>query len=262
METMVISCPECGTKMRVPESSFGKKVRCKKCEEVFPVKPPGKAAVADEDEAPAPARAIKTTKNAKSPPAKDGKSAKPDKPAAPAKPETIPLAKDDKGDDPEDDGKAYGLTDDKLGFRCPQCAAEMESEEAIICLNCGFNSRERVQTFMRKTREITGGDKFLWLLPGILCVIAVCGMIGYWFFHHFALVEMMIDNWEALLAKAEANSRRHALDAEEVPWYGMIFKPWFELWMALGFGFASFYAGKFAIKRLIINPNPPEVEYH
>ena len=46
METMVISCPECGTKMKVPESTFGKKVRCKKCEQVFAVRPPRKAAIA------------------------------------------------------------------------------------------------------------------------------------------------------------------------------------------------------------------------
>ena len=38
------------------------------------------------------------------------------------------------------------------------------------------------------------------------------------------------------------------------------FSPAIELWLGIGFAFASFFAGRFAVKRLILHPNPPEVE--
>ena len=31
----------------------------------------------------------------------------------------------------------YGMTFEKLGNRCPDCANELESEEAVVCLHCG-----------------------------------------------------------------------------------------------------------------------------
>jgi len=261
METMVISCPECGTKMKVPESTFGKKVRCKKCEQVFPVRPPRKAAAVEDDEEepkPAPPRAVKSAKDVKPPPPKPGKGDKPappKPPPPPAKPTTVP------GEDAEDDGKAYGVTDDKLGYRCPQCASEMPSEDAKICLNCGFNTLTRAQARTRRVKETTGGDKFLWLLPGILSVLAILLMIGYWFFHHYALPDMVVDRWDDMLTIAK-DDRRAALDDENMPWHSMFFRPWFELWMGISFGFLSFFAVKFAVKRLILHPNPPEVEFH
>src|SRR5262249_8889096 len=147
---------------------------------------------------PAPPRAVKPAKDVKPPPPKPGKGDKPGSsaskaPPAPAKPTTVP------GEDAEDDGKAYGVTDDKLGYRCPQCAAAIESEDAIICLNCGFTTQSRAQSRTRKIKETTGGDKFLWLLPGILCVVGIMMMIGYWFFHHFAMPDLIIDRWDELL---------------------------------------------------------------
>src|SRR5262249_48404872 len=105
----------------------------------------------------------------------------------------------------------------------------------------------------------TGGDKFLWLLPGILCVLAIFMMIGYWFFHHFALPEIIIDRWDEMLKNAR-DDRRAALDDENMPFLSTLFRPWFELWLAIAFGFLSFFAAKFAFKRLVLHPQPPEIE--
>src|SRR5207249_1834496 len=102
----------------------GKKVRCKSCGAVFVAKagPPIK---------PAPAKAA-ATKPAK-PPAKPATPPKPE----PAK-ETLRFKEDE-----DDDGKAYGVTHEELGARCPECANAMESETAKICLHCGYNTITR-----------------------------------------------------------------------------------------------------------------------
>jgi len=114
---------------------------------------------------------------------------------------------------------------------------------------------------MRKIKPTTGGDKFLWLLPGILCILAIFLMIGYWFFHHFALPDMIIDRWDELLDQ-HRDDRREALGDDAAPWFGMFFTPAIELWMAIAFAGAGFFAAKFAVKRLILHPNPPEIEFH
>lgn len=38
------------------------------------------------------------------------------------------------GDDPDDDGKAYGMHDMILAARCPNCAKELASEDAVLCI--------------------------------------------------------------------------------------------------------------------------------
>jgi predicted Zn finger-like uncharacterized protein len=233
---MLISCPECQTKIKAPDSMLGKKIRCKECKHVFLVQPPAKPQAVTAE---------------KKPPA----AGKP-KPA-PAKKAPAPAAAQESGD-LDDDGKPYGVTEGGETFRCPQCAAAMESDDAIVCLECGFNTRTRALARTRRIRDITGNDKFLWLLPGILCVVAILLMVGYWCFHHFALPGIVYDNWDELLDKHP--TRTKALGDDAVPWTGMFFSPAIELWMALIFAFASYKAGKFAVKRLIINPEPPEVE--
>src|SRR5262245_43044783 len=177
METMVITCPECSTKIKVPEAAIGKKIRCKSCEHVFVVTVPKKAPAPAEREGikkpGATSRPGKSSEGPRAPKAAD--------PPAPPKAPPIPVA----GDADEAEGKSYGVADTDLTPRCPQCAAEMESEEAIICLNCGFNLKTREILARRKVKEMTGGDRFLWLLPGILCTLGIIIMISYWCYHHF-----------------------------------------------------------------------------
>src|SRR5207248_1254355 len=87
-ETMVTACPECKTKIRVPESAIGKKIRCKACEHVFTIAVPKKNPAEVQKK---PVKAAAAEKQ----PAK--------KPEAPLK-----IADEDEpGND--DDGKAYGM---------------------------------------------------------------------------------------------------------------------------------------------------------
>jgi hypothetical protein len=169
----------------------------------------------------------------KGPPAKSskpspGKSAK--KPSKPAR---------HVDDDDDDDPNPYGMTDMSFVPRCPDCANEME-EGAIVCLTCGYNTRTREKAKTRKIYYLTFGEHFLWLLPGIACALAVFTIIGL-----NILYLVKIEDWIA----------------EEDPWYLYMWRSGgIKLWVVLPSLFLIWLAGKFAVRRLILHPKPPEVE--
>jgi ribosomal protein S27E len=197
-----VTCPECERPMKVPAEARGKKVRCKGCQHVFSI--PG-----------GPAKA----------------AAKPAKPAKPPKPQARP------DDDDEGDGKPYGVTTLDLASRCPTCANEIE-EGAKVCLHCGYDTVTRTYHRTRKVHDTTGGDVFLWLLPGILCVIVILGLIGLDIWYCLCMKEVMAgsDYFEWLGGQACC------------------------MWTCIASLFGMFHAGRFAVKRLILHPKPPEVE--
>ncbi len=202
--TILLVCPACKRQIKAPDNVFGKKVRCKYCQAAFVAR-----------------------KGADKPP--PGKAAKPAKPAARA--------------DDDDDPNPYGISTLDLTPRCPECANELESADAVICLHCGYNTQTRERYKTRKVRYTTGGDWFLWLLPGIACALAVLALIGFnvWYL-------MEIDD----LAKWEENS-----------WYvGMWSVSGIKLWVVIMSLFFIWLAGKFAVKRLILHYRPPEIEKH
>lgn len=204
-DTVSVTCPECDRVVKIPEEMLGRKLRCKGCDENFV------------------ARASRGTAK------KPAKKAVPAKKAEPEKKKTTSGSQDD-------DGKAYGMTEEYLGARCPECAEAMD-EEDIICLNCGYNTRTRVRADTRSVEDITGMDYFLWWLPGILCVIAFFGIIGF-------------DIW-------------YCLDINRIvgeEWYNFIGHGSIKLWLVIISCWPAFYAAKFAVKRLILNNEPPERE--
>ncbi|HVS36187.1 MAG TPA: hypothetical protein VMS17_11450 [Gemmataceae bacterium] len=216
-EAITIACPECDKKIHVPAEAVGKKIRCKGCEHVFVVPAPAgwKAA---------PAKAAPAKKAA------DPKAAKP----KPAKPKV----------DDEDDPNPYGVTALDTAPRCPECANEMESEEAIICLICGYNTRTRSRAVSRSVEDVTGGTWFLWLLPGILYALGTCLILTFDLLYTFSLRFL----W---FGEAEKNEE----------WTAMFAHPGFVLWgvwapsVIVMVGFVTF-----AVRRLILNPRPPERE--
>ncbi|MCS6851326.1 MAG: hypothetical protein NZ700_09180 [Gemmataceae bacterium] len=147
----------------------------------------------------------------------------------------IPAAKvaasdEDQGSDP------YGLAEVKESIpRCPNCAHLMESLEAVICLNCGFNLRTGTRIKTKRTVEITPRDRFLWLLPGILAVAAAVLLIVFDIVYYLWKPDGRGD-WDWLSHGS------------------------FKLWTIIGSGFIIFFALAFAYKRLILEPNPPEQE--
>jgi hypothetical protein len=216
--TIVTTCPECDKEIKVPANLEGKKIRCKGCENVFVV------------QATAPAK-TKPAKPAAKPAAKKGpapQGAKAPTKAAPPKPE-----------DDEDNPNPYGVTHENLTARCPHCAAELESEDAVICLICGYNTQTRARHEITKTIEHNWIDWTFWLAPGIICVLVFLGAIGGIVFL-LVLSTPIIDD----AIKQEA-------------WWA--FAPrMMQLWGTI-LGLATmFFTARFAIKRLILHPRPPE----
>ncbi len=212
--TIVIVCPECNRPVKAPDNVLGKKVRCKFCQASFVArKGPDKPSSGKSAKAP-------TGKPAKAP---AQKPAKPNKPVL----------------DEDEDQNPYGVTTLDLTPRCPHCANELESEDDVICLHCGYNTRTREQFKTHKIYDLTFGEHFLWLLPGIACVLLVLAVIGF-------------DIW--YLLKIDDVVDKSAWWGEALSHGGI------KLWVVIMSLFTIYLAGKFAIRRLILHPKPPEVE--
>jgi hypothetical protein len=208
--TITITCPECDKQMKAPAEVLGKKIRCKNCNATFP------------------ARAGAGAGPPPKPPAKAGKA-----PAAKAKPAKKKPSEED------EDANPYGITEDKLSNRCPNCANALEDDGAVVCLYCGYNTITRTQARTRKVRDVTGGDVFLWLLPGILCALVVAALITGDILYCVLLNEETVDRDQ---------------------WYGIVASLGVKIWLVVVSLFFMFIAGKFAVKRLILDNKPPEVE--
>jgi len=208
--SFVIACPECGKQIKVTEEVFGKKIRCKECGTAFPVK------------------------KSSAKPVKSPASAKPA--AQSAKPAPV---------DDEDDGNPYALakTDDGIP-RCPHCVKVLESVDARICLNCGYDLVTRTHFKTKKVYEATGEEKFKWRLPGILCVIGIVVLIT---------VSIIV------MVKTTGYMKDGLLhDNEEGKDKFIIHPGCFKLFNGLLTAFICFHLGRFAYKRLVVNNQPPE----
>lgn len=204
-DTVSVTCPECDKVVKIPEEMLGRKLRCKGCDEKF---------------------VARASRGAEKKPAKKG---------APAK-KAEPEKKSTPSGSQDDDGRAYGMTDEYLGARCPECAEAME-EEDIVCLNCGYNTRTRIRADTRAVEDITAGDHFIWLLPGILSLLGFFALIGF-------------DIW-------------YCVDINRIlgeEWYNFLGHGSIKLWLVLSSCWPGFYAAKFAVKRLILDNQPPERE--
>jgi hypothetical protein len=165
-----ITCPDCDKTLKVPDSVFGKKIKCKYCGHAFVVEDP------DEDEKPAkPAKgAVKPSKPGGAVVKTKKEDPKPEeKPAAPA-----PYKFED------DDDDAMGAKPNPLGMvsesdvpRCPFCAAELDPPDAIVCLSCGFNNVTRVRAETKKVWAPDASDWMNHLGPGIGALIIFIALI-------------------------------------------------------------------------------------
>jgi DNA-directed RNA polymerase subunit RPC12/RpoP len=220
--TVTITCPECDKQITAPADVVGKKIRCKKCGHTFAARADGGGT------GKAPAKAPGKAAPGKAPAGKG--AGKPGKPPAKAK-----------ADEDEEDANPYAVTDLSLAPRCPECANDMEGEDAVICLHCGYNTLTRERARTRKVRDITFGDRFWWWLPGIACALTVVGLITI-----DAIYCTFIGEW---------------VD-KEADWYGFLDSLGIKLWLCIVSVFFMWVAGKFAVKRLVFHPTPPEVEMY
>jgi predicted Zn finger-like uncharacterized protein len=166
--TFVIACPDCSKQVKVSEEHLGKRVKCKGCGTVFPVK------AAD---------------GSPPPPKKAGPPAVPKAASATAAPPPKEIPPDE-----EYDPNRYvpEVNLDTLP-RCPFCAHEMASMEARICLNCGFDVQKRQRPEVRHIYAPTGVQIFLWLLPAIMTILVMIGMV-VWYLFFWKLIEGWMDD--------------------------------------------------------------------
>src|SRR5260370_10324022 len=117
----------------------------------------------------------------------------------------------------------------------------MESREAVVCLHCGYNTVTGPEGRARKVEDQTAGVWFLWLLPGILCVLGIIGLAVT-----DVLYCLYIEEW---------------LDPES--WYGATLSyGGIKLWNCIFSAGIMWLLAKFAVHRLIFDRVPPEVEKH
>ncbi|MFO0880592.1 MAG: MJ0042-type zinc finger domain-containing protein [Gemmataceae bacterium] len=225
-DTITLICPECDKQLRVSEDLVGKKVRCKGCDATFVARAPGKSG--SKSVKAEPSRDTKAKAPAGKAPAAKAPAAKPK--AEPAKPAPI--------DDPfAADNTPFGVREEYLGRRCPDCANAMEDDDRI-CLHCGYDTVSRQRARTRKVQEVTGFDVFLWLLPGILCALLVFSILGGLTYYWLAVSrETFGDAWYDFLGGLGMKVYTSVIGV------GIIYK-----------------AGRFAIIRLCIHYLPPEVE--
>jgi DNA-directed RNA polymerase subunit RPC12/RpoP len=186
----------------VPESAFGKKLKCKYCGEKFEVervniddldedepkkKPAGKVSKPTAVGTSKPGGTVKSKKEKEQP----KPEAKPEAPAAPG-PGAYKFADED-----EDEG---GATPNPLGVvdagedipRCPHCAKELDPPDAVVCVHCGFNNLTRVKAESKKTWAPSGGDWFNHLTPGVLALLGWIFLIVL-----DVVVYLSMDDWLA-----------------------------------------------------------------
>jgi hypothetical protein len=210
--------------LTAPAAVAGKKVRCKSCGHTF-------VAQAASGQ-PAAARPAAPKAAAARPPATKDASAPAKAASPPAKPPT--------DEEEEQDSNPYGLLEADLSARCPYCANPMPSEDAIICLECGYNTQTRIRHETRRIQHTSGFEWFLWLAPGILGAIFVLGAVAW-----LSLYWINASEWFG----------------ENDPWYLYMWRLlFFKLWSSVLLVFGMYLAGKFALRRLIFNPRPPEYE--
>jgi hypothetical protein len=179
----------------------------------------------------------------------EGESAAPAgqaKPAPAAAKVTKPAAKPAaKRDDDEEGPAQYGMKNEDEGVaRCPFCALELD-DGAVICLHCGYNTHTRRRHEHKKTFDTTGGDKFMWLLPGVGAVLAIAGLVVFDVFVYMNAKDWMKDSW------LDNNDGTFMVKPGILPFYAILISC-----------FIAYPLGRFAFKRLFINYTPPEVVKH
>jgi len=198
MAVATVACPKCEKTFRGSDEVKGKRIRCPLCGEAFVVK-----------------GFVNNSEAAKA------------KPEAPAK----AAAEDD------DDANPYGVTNIKIAARCPNCANEMESETAVICLYCGYNTQTRTLGKTKRLVHQTGGDKAKWLMPGIGALIGL-------------LVLILLQNLYIFVLGGSMRGEDSFLT--------MFFSEPVYLWLTLICAGVLWVVGRFVFKRLILEPTPPE----
>ena len=100
-------------------------------------------------------------------------------------------------------------------------------------------ARDHVGT--KKVVETTLGNILIWLLPAILCVVAILVILGLISFSSYGISILFLSR-----------------QTSGVYWTNT--KKGLFLWAMIASLFCFFYLGRYAFKRFVFNPLPPEKE--
>jgi DNA-directed RNA polymerase subunit RPC12/RpoP len=216
---MVVSCPKCEKKFKPKTDVEGKKIKCPFCERPFVVPLAKKPKDAKETR-------IKST---------DAKGK-----ADPSKAEATPAPVEQKKKEAENleaDPNPYDVTTQDLTPRCPYCAKEMKSKNAIICVYCGHNTMTREAGKTTKIFGLTIDRHVLYLLPPTGAAI----------FAFFTVIGLMIN---ATLVPGWVDSTWLSfIDSEAIRMWATV--------LSLGI---LWTAGMFCFKMFIAKPKPDDLK--
>jgi DNA-directed RNA polymerase subunit M/transcription elongation factor TFIIS len=256
MATVIeIPCPDCDRILKVPESAFGKKLKCKHCGATVQVDDLDSL---EEEERQAKKKSKKDKEEKESKPAV--KASKPGGAVKPKKEKEEPKKEEKKPE--EKKAEAYKFEDDEdsakpnpLGVvdggedipRCPHCAKELDPPDAKVCVHCGFNNVTRVKADFTKTWEPDTSDWINHLLPGILALLGCIGLIILVIVCWVNMRDWMTDT----LLQKDDKSATGEVDFYVKPGAFIAFIVAATIMPIIGLG-------RFAVKRLILNPKPEE----
>jgi hypothetical protein len=209
----VVACPFCDKQFRIQAKSLGAKLRCKGCEQIFTAE-----AVPSKNPSPRSPKPVPPAgKKTESPPKKNA-------------------------DDEEEEGGAYGAIQEQEPPRCPNCVQELESENQVICLNCGFNNKTRTLNRVKKVQHKDFVDYLKWHAYPIVCTIIFIITAVLLILYYVRYRQWAIDN------RAE----------DTVAWLLSNQVSQIYIWVA---ALTIFWkCGKPAVTRFIFHPHPPEEE--
>jgi len=153
--------------------------------------------------------------------------------ASAPKPAEAPVVKKSL-DHPDEWGeiKAYSVEPLKEKPRCPFCAWELEYADDIVCLHCGYNLQTRERLAQQAFEPLSGMDYFKWHIGPVFCILLAMAAIG-----------TIVFIWVAW----------------ELDWG----YPWSEamkVYCSAMCVAVAYFAGKFALMRMIFHPQPPQRE--
>ena len=212
MAAPIITCPACTKKFKGKEGLEGKRIKCPLCTTPFVVT----------------AEQLKggSAGQAKGGPSKPTAAKGPDM----AKHQRVSWNKED------EDSTGYQLGEFDLRARCPNCANLMESEDAVVCLFCGYNTLTRTWGSTVKTMGITAGQHFVYLLPGIVFLLLLITFLVGLLFFCLELPPLVLGTWASFF------------DHESM-----------RMWI-IGLALAFMWAfGLLTVRRLVLHPKPKEI---
>jgi Zn finger protein HypA/HybF involved in hydrogenase expression len=254
-----ITCPKCKKTFKGRLELEGKRVRCPRCDNAFRVRMDDTLKVdrgGAVEEAIKPAAPTKDRPAPSTPPVPSTSPAPASTPLPPIPPwDDAPLPMEppppgaaaaataappppkpvvDEDDEFSADANPYGVTTLDLRARCPNCANPMESEDAVVCLFCGYNTQTRTLGSTKKTVETTHADVFAWLMPGFICLGSIVLIVLFCLFYCVMLPDLVGDAFYV---------------RESVRWWIVV--------ICLG---GMWPLGRYAMNRLVLDPVPPELE--